>query len=93
MCAPAAGRWTSPIYVGMDLMSRLFFPYDMNPKGANPLREILAEPWIRAAAQSPIKFFITATNVRLAAVTCSEQRHYAGFCSPRPASPHDRRSS
>ena len=37
------GRWTldsSPIYVAMDLMSRLFSPYQLNPMGTNPLREI-----------------------------------------------------
>jgi hypothetical protein len=40
------GRWTldsSPIYVAMDLMSRLLSPYQLNPKGKNPLREILAD--------------------------------------------------
>src|ERR1700693_3872790 len=40
------GRWTldsSPIYVAMDLMSRLLSPYDLNPRGNNPLRAILAE--------------------------------------------------
>jgi NTE family protein len=40
------GRWTldsSPIYVAMDLMSRLVSPYDLNPMGNNPLRAILAE--------------------------------------------------
>ena len=40
------GRWTldsSPIYVAMDLMSRMVSPYDLNPMGKNPLREILAE--------------------------------------------------
>ena len=34
------GRWTldsSPIYVAMDLMSRLVSPYDFNPMGKNPL--------------------------------------------------------
>ena len=38
------GRWTldsSPIYVVMDLMSRLFSPYQLNPMAKNPLREIL----------------------------------------------------
>src|ERR1700716_450431 len=32
------GRWTldsSPMYVAMDLMSRLVSPYQMNPKGTN----------------------------------------------------------
>ena len=40
------GRWTldsSPIYVAVDLMSRLLSPYDLNPMGKNPLRAILAE--------------------------------------------------
>ena len=34
------GRWTldhSPIYVAIDLMSRLFSPYELNPGGSNPL--------------------------------------------------------
>ncbi|MEJ0094890.1 MAG: patatin-like phospholipase family protein [Methylocella sp.] len=61
------GRWTldsSPVYVAMDLMSRLFSPYDLNPKGTNPLRAILAESIdFERLAQAPIKLFITATNV------------------------------
>src|SRR5512135_2902858 len=38
------GRWTldySPAFVAMDLMSRVFSPYELNPGGANPLRDIL----------------------------------------------------
>ena len=62
------GRWTldlSPIYVVMDLMSRLVSPYDLNPGGANPLRDILAEQIdFHVLAQSPINLFVTATNVR-----------------------------
>ena len=62
------GRWTlnsSPIYVTIDLMSRLLSPYDLNPMGNNPLRAILAEAIDFARlAQAPIKLFITATNVR-----------------------------
>jgi NTE family protein len=62
------GRWTldsSPIYVTIDLMSRLLSPYDLNPMGNNPLRAILAEAIDFARlAQAPIKIFITATNVR-----------------------------
>jgi NTE family protein len=64
----ALGRWTmdsSPVFLGLDLAARLFSPYDLNPGGANPLREILAEcicfERLRAA---PIKLFVTATNVR-----------------------------
>jgi NTE family protein len=62
------GRWTldsSPIYVAMDLMSRLISPYDVNPHGTNPLRNILAELIdFDLLAQSPIHLFVTATNVR-----------------------------
>ena len=62
------GRWTldsSPMYVAMDLMSRLLSPYDLNPMGKNPLRAILAETIdFGRLARAPIKLFITATNVR-----------------------------
>src|SRR6202048_1475752 len=62
------GRWTldsSPLYVIMDLMSRLLSPYDLNPMGKNPLRAILAEAIdFERLARAPIKLFITATNVR-----------------------------
>jgi NTE family protein len=62
------GRWSldsSPIYVAMDLMSRVVSPYTLNPMGRNPLREILAELIdFEVLAQSPIHLFITATNVR-----------------------------
>ena len=62
------GRWTldtSPVYVAMDLMSRLLSPYDLNPLGFNPLRNILAESIdFERLARSPIKLFVTATNVR-----------------------------
>jgi NTE family protein len=62
------GRWTldsSPMFIAIDLMSRIFSPYDLNPLGFNPLRKILAESidFTRLPA-SPIKLFITATNVR-----------------------------
>lgn len=62
------GRWTldnSPLFVAMDLMSRVVSPYDLNPRGANPLADILAEAVdFDAVAQGPIKVFVTATNVR-----------------------------
>jgi NTE family protein len=62
------GRWTfdhSPVFVAMDLMARLFSPYDLSPGGANPLRDILAESVdFDRLANSSIKFFVTATNVR-----------------------------
>jgi NTE family protein len=62
------GRWTldtSPAYVAMDLISRLMSPYDLNPLGLNPLRGILVESIdFDRLARSPIKLFVTATNVR-----------------------------
>ncbi|UOK73587.1 patatin-like phospholipase family protein (plasmid) [Ancylobacter polymorphus] len=62
------GRWTldhSPLFVTMDLMSRLYSPYDLNPGAGNPLRAVLekAIDFERLRA-SPVKLFITATNVR-----------------------------
>lgn len=62
------GRWTldtSPLFVAMDMMSRIVSPYNLNPMGTNPLSDILAEVIdFEALARSPIKLFITATNVR-----------------------------
>jgi NTE family protein len=62
------GRWTldhSPVFVAMDLMARLFSPYDFGLGGANPLRNILVESvHFDRLVQAPIKLFVTATNVR-----------------------------
>jgi NTE family protein len=62
------GRWTldtSPAYIAVDLMSRLLSPYDVNPLGLNPLRNILtASIDFERLARSPIKLFVTATRVR-----------------------------
>ncbi len=62
------GRWTldtSPMFIAMDMMSRLFSPYDLNPTGKNPLRAILEQAIdFEALKAAPMKLFITATNVR-----------------------------
>ncbi len=62
------GRWTldsSPVFIALDLVARLVSPYDLNPTGANPLRDILDESIDFARlAQAPIKLFVTTTNVR-----------------------------
>ncbi|HEY2529379.1 MAG TPA: patatin-like phospholipase family protein [Xanthobacteraceae bacterium] len=56
---------TSPAYIAMDLLSRLFSPYDLNPLGLHPLHGIVAESIdFDRLARSPIKLFVTATNVR-----------------------------
>jgi NTE family protein len=61
------GRWsldTSPTYIAMDMIARLFSPYDLNPFRLNPLREILSACIdFNHLADSPIKLFVTATNV------------------------------
>jgi NTE family protein len=62
------GRWSldrSPMYLLGDTMSRMFSPYQLNPGGSNALAPILADriDFDRLRA-SPVKVFITATNVR-----------------------------
>ncbi|AKC88121.1 alpha/beta hydrolase [Pseudoxanthomonas suwonensis] len=62
------GRWSldgSPLFVGMDLATRLWSPYDFNPFGFNPLRDLLeASIDFEQLTRAPVKLFITATNVR-----------------------------
>jgi NTE family protein len=62
-----SGNWTmdySPLFITFDLAARLFSPYDLNPAALNPLRDILSESIdFSVLAKSPIKLFITATNV------------------------------
>ncbi|PPQ33907.1 alpha/beta hydrolase [Rhodopila globiformis] len=61
------GRWSldhSPAYLTIDLMGRIFSPYDLNPMGQNPLSGILTEIVdFRRLKSAPIKLFVTATNV------------------------------
>jgi NTE family protein len=61
------GRWTldhSPAFVAMDLLARLFSPYDVGLR-TNPLRDILAETVdFDRLTRATIKLFVTATNVR-----------------------------
>jgi len=62
------GRWTldySPLFVAMDLAARVLSPYDLNPRGTNPLRDILAETVdFERVATAPIKVFVNTTHVR-----------------------------
>lgn len=61
------GQWSldhSPFFIAMDILSRVFSPYDLNPLGVNPLRDILAKTIdFKRLSRSSIKLFITATNV------------------------------
>jgi NTE family protein len=62
------GRWSldgSPFYLAFDLAARVFSPYDLNPRGFNPLQDILTDCVdFKRLAQAPIRLFVTATNVR-----------------------------
>jgi NTE family protein len=61
------GRWDldhSPLYLAADMMSRLVSPYNI-PNSANPLYAILNDTVdFGRLPQSPVRLFITATNVR-----------------------------
>nr|WP_298413016.1 patatin-like phospholipase family protein [uncultured Halomonas sp.] len=63
------GNWsldTSPGYLAFDLFSRVISPYQFNPLGLNPLRDIIAErvDFERVRACQYLKLFVCATNVR-----------------------------
>ena len=62
------GLWTldySPVFLALDLTARVVSPYDLNLGGSNPLRAILDESIdFERLASSPIRLFVTATNVR-----------------------------
>jgi NTE family protein len=63
-----SGKWTmdnSPLFLGFEMLTHIFSPYDFNPTALNPLRDILGESIdFSALTKSPIKLFITATNVK-----------------------------
>jgi NTE family protein len=57
----------SPAFAAMDMMSRLFSPYELNPLNLNPLKDVLEAcvDFKQLRDQpSPIKLFLSATNVR-----------------------------
>ena len=62
------GRWTleySPVFAAFDIAARMLSPYDVNPLGANPLRQILVDSVdFERLVRAPTKIFVTATNVR-----------------------------
>lgn len=62
------GRWSldhSPAWVMLDLLARVFSPYDLAPWLPNPLEAVLVESVdFDRLARAPIKLFITATHVR-----------------------------
>jgi NTE family protein len=56
----------SPVYLALDLMSRMFSPYQLNPLNIDPLKMVLLEvvDFERLQHGHAVKLFLTATNVR-----------------------------
>jgi NTE family protein len=56
----------SPAFMMMDIMTRVFSPYETNPFNYNPLRKALEQvvDFEKLRAESPVKLFLSATNVR-----------------------------
>lgn len=56
----------SPAFLMMDIMTRVFSPYEVNPFNHNPLRKALEESvdFDKLRAESPVRLFLSATNVR-----------------------------
>jgi NTE family protein len=53
------------MYLATEVMTRMFSPYELNPLNAHPLRGILDQTVdFGCLAKSPVRLFITATNVR-----------------------------
>jgi NTE family protein len=74
------GNWSldhSPSYIILDLLTRVASPYELNPLGLNPLREILEAhvDFEHLRAWRRVKLFISATNVntgRVRVFGCAE---------------------
>ena len=67
----------SPAFIIIDLMTRLFSPYEFNPLNRNPLKNVLEESVDFAALKNsrcPIKLFLSATNVCTGKIKVFERR-------------------
>ena len=64
----------SPAFLTLDLMSRMMSPYQLNPGNYNPLLHVLEQSvdFDRLRGLSPIKLFLSATNVRTGKVKVFE---------------------
>jgi NTE family protein len=73
------GLESSPVYLFFDILTRVFSPYEFNPFNLNPLREALARTvdFERLRETSPIKLFLSATNVRTGKVKVFTERDLA----------------
>jgi NTE family protein len=66
----------SPVFLVFDLLSRVLSPYELNPMGLNPLRQVLEQSvdFERLRTRCPIRLFLSATNVRTGKVKVFETR-------------------
>ncbi|HVO03321.1 MAG TPA: patatin-like phospholipase family protein [Candidatus Cybelea sp.] len=67
----------SPAFVWLDYVSRVLSPYQLNPLGWNPLRDVLLASVDFESLRSkplPIKLFLCATNVRTGKVKIFEEK-------------------
>ena len=91
--AKAAGDFSldrSPAYFLMDMATRIYSPYQLNPWNFNPLRQVLEEhvDFEALRAASPIKLFLCATNVETCKVrtftedTITPEAVLASACLP-----------
>ena len=57
---------STPFYHMLDMFSRMFSPYELNPMDINPLLEIVEEmiDFEELRKHTELKLFVTATNVR-----------------------------
>ena len=67
----------SPAFLMLDLVSRLFSPYEFNPFNFNPLRDVLNDSVDFEAlnkSDCPVKLFLSATNVRTGKVRVFDRK-------------------
>jgi len=67
----------SPAFIALDLITRLFSPYEFNPYNHNPLRDVLIESVdfdALSKSDCSIKLFLSATNVRTGKVKVFERK-------------------
>jgi NTE family protein len=64
----------SPVFMMMDILSRIMSPYELNPMNLNPLRKVLESSIDFNVLREgcPIKLFLSATNVRTGKVRMFE---------------------
>jgi NTE family protein len=64
----------SPVFMMMDILSRIMSPYELNPMNVNPLRKVLESSIDFNVLREgcPIKLFLSATNVRTGKVRMFE---------------------